>query len=61
MPEKKLNYFTLIQNFLSIGDWLKEVDGADITWDNLDEVLAELQVRRKFNCQITLNSILMFQ
>ncbi|XP_045101276.1 protein inturned-like [Portunus trituberculatus] len=29
---------------IKIGDWLKEVDGADITWDNLDEVLAELQI-----------------
>ncbi|KAG0713494.1 Protein inturned [Chionoecetes opilio] len=29
---------------IKIGDWLKEVDGADITWDNLDDVLAELQI-----------------
>ncbi|KAK8405004.1 hypothetical protein O3P69_001523 [Scylla paramamosain] len=29
---------------IKIGDWLKEVDGAEITWDNLDEVLAELQI-----------------
>ncbi|XP_050738764.1 protein inturned-like isoform X2 [Eriocheir sinensis] len=29
---------------IKIGDWLKEVEGTDITWDNLDEVLAELQI-----------------
>ncbi|KAG7163869.1 inturned-like [Homarus americanus] len=25
-------------------DWLKEVDETDVTWDNLDDILAELQI-----------------
>ncbi|XP_064095515.1 protein inturned-like [Macrobrachium nipponense] len=29
---------------IKIGDWLKEVDETDITWDNLDDILAELQI-----------------
>ncbi|XP_027211506.1 protein inturned isoform X1 [Penaeus vannamei] len=29
---------------IKIGDWLKEVDGTDINWDNLDDILAELQI-----------------
>ncbi|XP_045604024.1 protein inturned isoform X1 [Procambarus clarkii] len=29
---------------IKIGDWLKEVDETDVTWDNLDDILAELQI-----------------
>ncbi|KAK3879926.1 hypothetical protein Pcinc_015568 [Petrolisthes cinctipes] len=29
---------------IKIGDWLKEVEETDVTWDNLDDVLAELQI-----------------
>ena len=44
----------LIQVSLLTGDWLKVVDGDDITWDNLDEVLAQLQLSYKVNFQIAL-------
>ncbi|KAK8742472.1 hypothetical protein OTU49_001901 [Cherax quadricarinatus] len=29
---------------IKIGDWLKEVDESDVNWDNLDDILAELQI-----------------
>lgn len=42
VPSWKPYFYLWPQTFL--GDWLKEVEETDVTWDNLDDVLAELQV-----------------